>query len=60
MLAEARANLAANWHGTPRRWNYHRILFPHVASWITDDDVRTQLCFDFEQECQKIQLLLAA
>lgn len=59
LLAEARANLVKlAWDA--ETLNYNRILFPNVASWITDEDVRAQLCFDFDQECQRIELLLAA
>jgi hypothetical protein len=46
LIAEARRN------GPELIWdqnelNYKRILFPHVASWITDEEERAQLCFTF-------------
>jgi hypothetical protein len=59
LIAEARANVAnLVWDASDLK--YHRILFPHVASWIPDEEERAQLCFEFAQECEKIELLLAA
>lgn len=59
LLAEARANVVKlAWDA--QTLNYNRILFPHVASWITDEEERAQLCFAFAQECERIELLLAA
>ena len=40
--------------------NYRRIQFPHLASWLPDEDERAQLCFEFAQEVERIQLLMAA
>ena len=59
MLAEARANVD-NLVWDAGKLKYNRILFPHVASWITDEEERAQLCFAFAQECERIELLLAA
>jgi hypothetical protein len=59
LIAEARANVAhLVWDAG--KLKYNRILFPHVASWIPDEEERSQLCFAFAQECEKIELLLAA
>ena len=59
LIAEARANvLELVWDAGTLKYN--RILFPLVASWISDEEERAQLCFDFVQECERIELLLAA
>lgn len=59
LIAEARANLQQlQWDA--ETLNYKRILFPHVASWLPDEAERAQLCFEFSEECDKIELLLAA
>jgi hypothetical protein len=59
LIAEARANVA-NLVWDAGKLKYNRILFPHVASWIPDEVERAQLCFEFAQECERIELLLAA
>jgi hypothetical protein len=59
LIAEARANVA-NLVWDAGTLKYNRILFPHVASWIPDEEERAQLCFEFAQECERIELLLAA
>lgn len=59
LIAEARAN-ATNLIWDAGTLKYNRILFPHVASWIPDEEERAQLCFEFAQECERIELLLAA
>jgi hypothetical protein len=51
--------------GVTREWDaaelrYRRILFPHLVSWIPDEDERNQLCFTFTAELDRIELLLAA
>ncbi len=59
LIAEARANaVELVWDAGTLKYN--RILFPHVASWIPDEAERAQLCFEFAEECRKIELLLAA
>jgi hypothetical protein len=59
MIADARANqVELVWDAQKLKVN--RILFPHVASWIPDEDERAQLCFTFTQECDRVELLLAA
>lgn len=59
LIAEARRN------GPELIWDasklkYNRILFPHLASWLPDEDERAQLCFEFAQEVARIELLMAA
>lgn len=39
---------------------YRRIMFPHLVSWIPDEEERAQLRFDFAREVERIELLLAA
>jgi hypothetical protein len=59
MIAEARANVEKlEWDAETLKYN--RILFPHVASWLPDEAERAQLCFAFAEECDRIELLLAA
>lgn len=59
LITQARANSdELVWDAATLKYN--RILFPHVASWIPDEAERTQLCFEFAEECRKIELLLAA
>ncbi|MGN6500399.1 MAG: hypothetical protein ACTHKM_09660 [Tsuneonella sp.] len=57
----AKAQVAAgdgSWSADDLR--YQRIIFPLLVSWLPDEDERAQLCFDFETEADKIELLLAA
>lgn len=42
-----------------RTFSYHRKVFPQMARWLPDDE-RDQLCFEFAQEVERIELLLAA
>ena len=59
LIAQARAN------GEPPTWDaetldYNRLIFPHVASWLPDAAERAQLCFEFDEACRRIEMLLAA
>lgn len=59
LLADARAAGAEGpWDAGELR--YQRILFPHLVSWLPDAEERSQLCFAFLQEIERIELLLAA
>lgn len=42
-----------------RTFLYHKVVFPQMAQWLPDDE-RDQLCFEFAQEMQRIELLMAA
>ena len=42
-----------------RLLRYNQILFPQLAKWLPDDEA-AQLCFEFAQEIERIELLLAA
>ena len=42
-----------------RTFRYHRTVFPQMARWLPDDE-RDQLCFEFAQHVERIELLLAA
>ncbi len=58
ILATARAAR----DGSPwdrRTFLYHRTVFPQMAQWLEEDE-RNQLCFDFAQEVERIERLLAA
>lgn len=59
MIAEARTA------GSEGPWDiealhFKRLLFPHLVSWLPDDDERNQLRFDFTRELDRIEALLAA
>jgi DNA transposition AAA+ family ATPase len=42
-----------------RTHRYHQVVFPQMASWLPDDEA-DQLCFEFAQELERIERLLAA
>ena len=58
ILAEAR-NVSAEAPWDHDRLRYHRLIFPHLASWLPEDEGE-QLCFEFQREAARIELLLAA
>lgn len=58
ILAEARSATA----GSPwdeRTLKYHKVVFPQMANWLPADE-RDQLRFEFAQELERIEMLLAA
>lgn len=58
LLATARAaRNAAPWDRRTHR--YHQVVFPQMANWLPDDE-RSQLCFAFAAELERIEALLAA
>ncbi len=59
LLAQARAAAEdGSWSADHLR--YRRIMFPLLVSWLPDESERSQLCFDFEQQAERIEQLLAA
>lgn len=42
-----------------RTFRYHRTVFPQMARWLPADE-RDPLCFAFEREVRRIELLLTA
>lgn len=38
---------------------YHKVVFPQMARWLPEDE-RSQLCFEFAREVERIELLMAA
>lgn len=59
LIAEARgAAIDGSW--TVETLRYRRIIFPLLVSWLPDEAERDQLCFDFEAQAARIELLLAA
>lgn len=42
-----------------RTFKYHKVVFPQMANWLPEDE-RDQLRFEFAQEVERIELLLAA
>ncbi len=42
-----------------RTHRYHQVVFPQMASWLPEEEAQ-QLCFEFEQELERIEALLAA
>ena len=58
MLRMAReARDTAPWDRRTHR--FHQKVFPQMASWLPDDEA-DQLCFEFAQELERIETLLAA
>ncbi|MEE4199575.1 hypothetical protein [Erythrobacter sp.] len=58
VLAEARsAKDQCPWD--ERTLKYHKVVFPQMANWLPEDE-RDQLRFEFAQEVERIELLLAA
>ena len=58
ILAEARAATDDSpWD--ERMFKYHKVVFPQMANWLPADE-RDQLRFEFAQEVERIELLLAA
>lgn len=51
------AHEAAPWDRRTQR--YHKVVFPQMARWLPDDEA-AQLCFQFAQELERIEALLAA
>jgi len=58
ILASARAVTAENMWDT-RTYRYNKVVFPQMTRWLPDDE-RDQLCFEFFQELERIELLMAA
>ena len=58
ILASARAVTAENmWD--QRTYRYNKVVFPQMTRWLPDDE-RDQLCFEFFQELERIETLMAA
>jgi hypothetical protein len=59
LIAEARR---AGADGTWDRDTLHfkKLIFPHLVSWLPDESERAQLCFEFAEEVERIETLLAA
>ena len=58
ILASARAVTADNlWD--QRTYRYNKVVFPNMTRWLPDEE-RDQLCFEFFQELERIELLMAA
>jgi hypothetical protein len=58
ILASARAVTAENlWD--QRTYRYNKVVFPQMTRWLPDDE-RDQLCFQFFQELERIEMLMAA
>jgi hypothetical protein len=51
------AHIAAPWDRRTQR--YHQVVFPQMARWLPEDEA-AQLCFEFAQELERIEALLAA
>jgi hypothetical protein len=58
ILAQARgATSGPPWD--ERTFQYHKTVFPQMANWLPEDE-RDQLRFEFAQEVERIEMLLAA
>jgi hypothetical protein len=42
-----------------RTFKYHKVVFPQMANWLPEDE-RDQMRFEFAQEVERIELLMAA
>lgn len=42
-----------------RTFKYHKVVFPQMANWLPAEE-RDQLRFEFAQELERIELLMAA
>jgi hypothetical protein len=58
ILEAARAVTAENLWDL-RTYKYNKIVFPQMSRWLPDDE-RDQLCFQFFQELERIEMLMAA
>lgn len=52
-----RAQDACPWDA--KTFQFHKTVFPQMATWLPDDE-RDQLRFEFAQEVERIELLMAA
>ena len=52
-----RAQDACPWD--ERTFKYHKVVFPQMANWLPEEE-RDQLRFEFAQEVERIEQLLAA
>jgi hypothetical protein len=58
ILASARSVTAGSaWDR--RTFRYNSIVFPQMTRWLPDEEA-AQLCFEFSQEIERIEQLLAA
>lgn len=59
LIAEAqRASADGPWDA--ETLHFKKLMFPHLVSWLPDAAERSQLCFEFAQELERIEALLAA
>ncbi|MDQ8758328.1 hypothetical protein RCO27_19030 [Sphingosinicella sp. LHD-64] len=42
-----------------RTYRYNKVVFPQMSRWLPDEE-RDQLCFEFAQEIERIEQLMAA
>ena len=42
-----------------RTFRYHKVVFPQMANWLPESE-RDQLRFEFAQEVERIEILMAA
>ncbi|WP_420606269.1 hypothetical protein [Novosphingopyxis sp.] len=58
ILTSARAVTPENmWD--QRTYRYNKVVFPQMTRWLPDDE-RDQLCFEFFEQLERIELLMAA
>ena len=58
ILASARAVNSENLWDV-RTYRYNKVVFPQMTNWLPADE-RDQLCFEFFQELERIETLMAA
>ena len=42
-----------------RTYRYNKVVFPQMSRWLPDDEA-AQLCFEFAQQIERIEQLMAA
>jgi hypothetical protein len=58
ILAAARS-VSAESPWDERTYRYNKVVFPQMSRWLPDEEA-AQLCFEFSQEIERIEALLAA
>jgi hypothetical protein len=58
ILASAR-HVSADAPWDERTYRYNKVVFPQMSRWLPDDEA-AQFCFEFAQEIERIEQLMAA
>lgn len=58
-ILDSARNVSADDLWDERTYRYNKVVFPQMSRWLPDDEA-AQLCFEFAQEMERIELLMAA